>query len=92
MDMQEFYKFHGITRRQFAKMVGVNPTSLMHFEAGHDVSFEARLRIEIGIEIMEDCKIIYQDNPKHLWMVDAENEKETEKFDKTFKRVILIEL
>lgn len=92
MDMKEFYKFHKITRGQFAKMIGVKPVSLCHFEAGHNVGFETKLRIEIGVEIMEDCKIIYQDNPKNLPTIEYENEIETEKFNKTFKRIALIEL
>lgn len=43
---------------------------------------------------MEDCKIIYQDNPKNLPIIEYENEIEieTEKFNKTFKRIALIEL
>lgn len=61
MDMLGFYKFHWITRSRFAHMVGVNPATLKHFEIGHNIGFESKLRIEIGIEILEDLKIIYHD-------------------------------
>ena len=95
MDMLEFYKFHGITRSRFAHMIGVNPATLKHFEIGHDIGFESKLRIEIGIEILEDLKIIYHDRTNSEWSYsDIRNERKKSDmlFNNTFNRIILIEL
>lgn len=59
MNMQEFYDFHGISRLTFSKMIGIPYQALMHYEIGHHIKKEYRIRIEIGVQIMEDYAIRY---------------------------------
>jgi DNA-binding XRE family transcriptional regulator len=94
MDMQEFYDFHGITRTQFAALIGVSANSLHHYEHGYKVSEETKLRVEIGIDIMEGYKLIYKhtESPADKWWIKRENALKNDMFSETFKQIILIEL
>jgi DNA-binding XRE family transcriptional regulator len=94
IDMQEFYQFHGISRSQFASMIGVSTTTLHHYEIGNKICETSKLRIEIGINVIEDLKIIYPDqhtkwdHEKYSFEVERCNKI----FKRTFDRCILIEL
>lgn len=59
MNLKEFYNFHGLSRVHFAKLVGIDYKSLMRYESGIEVKKETKLRIEIGMEIIEDWAIRY---------------------------------
>lgn len=89
-NMSEFYEFHGINRRHFAKMVGVAYATLMRYESGERVSNETKLRIEIGVQIMEDCALRY--HPSGERVMKSENEYMDKIFDNNFRGVILVEL
>lgn len=63
-NMDEFYEFHGISRAHFAKLIGIAYPTLMKYEAGGAVREDIKLRIEIGMQIMEDYALRYHD---HRW-------------------------
>lgn len=96
MNMQEFYDFHGISRSQFAGMIGVRVSTLYHYELGHKISDEAMIRVGIGIDIMEDLKLRYSDRtPCPRWEQyarDYENKRVNDVFKHNFDRIVLIEL
>ena len=97
-NMNEFYEFHRINRRDFATMVHVPYASLMKYESGRRVSEETRLRIEIGMQIMEDYAIRFHDKsrlaPNSDWGKTLRNENSYmyDVFKRHFDRVILVEL
>lgn len=97
-NMDEFYEFHGINRAHFAKMLGITYASLMHYESGIGVSDKTKLKIEIGMQIMEDYALRYHaSNGKYdgrigCSVMDDENEFMDKIFNKYYKRVILMEL
>lgn len=95
MNLQEFYDFHKITRVRFAQLCHVTYESLMAYESGQEVEQETRLRIEIGMQIIEDYALTF-DTKTDVKTLDLEQDfhtKQTRKlFENEFKRITTMEL
>ena len=78
MNLKEFYEFHGLSRLHFAKLIGIDYRTLMRYESGLEVTKENKLRIEIGMDIIEDWAIRYPHSEKHF------NRQTTRNYDAQF--------
>ena len=95
MNLRDFYKFHGLSRVKFANLVGISYKTLMSYESGADVTNETKLRIEIGMEIIEEWGIQYithTSGAAHSLAFYGDNDVKDRIFKNLFNRAILLEL
>lgn len=90
MNLQEFYDFHKLGRMHFANLCHVDYASLMTYESGREVGEKTRLKIEIGMQIIEDYALTF-DSP-NVFGEDFQKSQTRKLFENEFKRITTMEL
>lgn len=85
MFTKRFYEEHNLTRAKFAELIGVGQTVLRYREEGHRGYNENDIRVDIGVQIVEDYKMWWPscnyEATESFWR------NETKAYDKYFKRI-----